>query len=160
MERTIWKLKKIYKIIIIINLKYMQYKIPVQIENEDPIVLWLSLRQLTIIIIWWWIWYSIFKSLSTSVWPEIASVPSITVAWIAFAIAKFRIAEMTFLQFIFSFVRQKVNFEERVWQKWVDSFQLIDVWYIINNEWKNEEKIDFKSKMDKINEIEDKIDKI
>jgi hypothetical protein len=32
----------------------MQYKIPVQIENEDPIVLWLSIRQLAIIFIWWW----------------------------------------------------------------------------------------------------------
>ena len=29
----------------------MQYKIPVQIENEDPIFLGLSLRQLTIIMI-------------------------------------------------------------------------------------------------------------
>jgi hypothetical protein len=30
----------------------MQYKIPVQIENEDPIMLWLSLRQLMIIMVW------------------------------------------------------------------------------------------------------------
>lgn len=135
----------------------MQYKIPVQIENEDPIVLGLSLRQLTIIIIWGWIWYSLFKSLAASLWPEIAAVPSITIAWIAFAIAKFRIAEMTFLQFIFSFVRYKVNFEERVWQQWIDSFQPLDIWYLIDNEWKTEEKIDFKSKMDKIEKIEDKI---
>lgn len=29
----------------------MQYKIPVQVENEDPILLGLSLRQLTIVMI-------------------------------------------------------------------------------------------------------------
>ena len=33
------------------NFIRMQYKIPVQIENEDPIFLGLSLRQLTIIMI-------------------------------------------------------------------------------------------------------------
>ncbi len=41
----------------------MQYKIPVQIENEDPILLGLSLRQLTIIMISWAIAYQTFKSL-------------------------------------------------------------------------------------------------
>jgi hypothetical protein len=30
----------------------MQYKIPIQIENEDTIVAGLSLRQLTIMMIW------------------------------------------------------------------------------------------------------------
>ena len=54
----------------------MQYKIPVQIENEDPIFLWLSLRQLGIIMIGWWISYSIFGSLVNSVGFEIAIIPS------------------------------------------------------------------------------------
>jgi hypothetical protein len=45
----------------------MQYKIPVQIENEDPIVLGLSLRQLAILMIGGGIAYSIFTGLAPSV---------------------------------------------------------------------------------------------
>jgi hypothetical protein len=45
----------------------MQYKIPVQIENEDPIFLGLSLRQLTIIMIGFSGAYGIFQSLAPSV---------------------------------------------------------------------------------------------
>lgn len=40
----------------------MQYKIPVQVENEDPIFLGLSLRQLMIIMIGWGFAYMIFQS--------------------------------------------------------------------------------------------------
>ncbi len=36
---------------VILTEKSMQYKIPVQIENEDVIVLGLSLRQLTIMMV-------------------------------------------------------------------------------------------------------------
>jgi len=106
----------------------MQYKIPVQIENEDPIFLWLGLKQLAIMVVWGWIWYNIFKALVDSLWPEVAAIPSVIVFVIAFAIAKFRIAWMTFLNFIYSFIRFKVNLEERKWIKWVDSFQAIDIW--------------------------------
>jgi len=42
----------------------MQYKIPVQIENEDPIFLGLSLRQLIIIMIAFSIAYGIFTGLA------------------------------------------------------------------------------------------------
>lgn len=138
----------------------MQYKIPVQIENEDPIFLWLSLRQLTIIMVWSWIWYSTFKSLAPNLWPEIAAIPSILIVLLAIVIAKFRIAEMTFIQFILSFIRSKVNYETRTWMKWVDSFQPIDIGFLTNNEPVTKEKIDFQSKIDKINALEDKINKI
>jgi hypothetical protein len=138
----------------------MQYKIPVQIENEDPIILWLGLKQLTIIIIWWWIWYNVFKALVNSVWPEIAAIPSIIIIVIAIAIAKFRIAWMTFLNFIYSFIRFKVNLEERKWMKWVDSFQPIDLWFITNIEDKKGETIDMESKIDKLNKLKDNINNI
>jgi len=54
----------------------MQYKIPVQIENEDPIVLGLSIRQLAICIIFFMIAYSLFTSLEQSVGTEVALIPS------------------------------------------------------------------------------------
>lgn len=139
----------------------MQYKIPVQIENEDPIVLGLSLRQLAIIMIGWWIWYSLFTSLAgwwTQV--EIAAVPWLLIFWISVMIAIFKYSEMTFIPFILSFIRYKSNTEERKWQKWVDSFQPIDIWYLTTSDTKKEEKIDFTSKIDKIKEMEDKLNKI
>lgn len=75
----------------------MQYKIPVQIENEDPIFIGLSLRQLAIVIIWWGIWYNIFKALADTTWPEIVAIPAIIILIIAIAIAKFKVAWMTLL---------------------------------------------------------------
>ena len=138
----------------------MQYKIPVQIENEDPIVLGLSLRQLTIIAIWWWIWYSLFTSLWPSVWPEMAAIPSIAIFLIAVLIAIFKYAEMTFVPFILSFIRLKVNYEQRKWLKWVDSFQPIDIGFIVNNDSKTDSNIDFSDKIDKIKNLDNKLDKI
>ena len=58
---------------------FMQYKIPVQIENDDPIFLWLSLKQLVILIVGWAIGYSIFKWLAPGVWSEIAAIPAIVI---------------------------------------------------------------------------------
>ena len=138
----------------------MQYKIPVQIENEDPIVLWLSLRQLVIIMVWWWIWYSLFTSMAPNVGVEIAAIPSIAIALISVIIAIFKYSEMTFIPFILSFIRFKTNISERKWIKWVDSFQPIDIWYLTNVQSKKEEKIDFTDKIDKIKELENKLNKI
>ena len=138
----------------------MQYKIPVQIENEDPIFLGLSLRQLTILMIWSGIGYSIFQSLAPTLWAEIAAIPSLFVAGLSFAIAKFKIAEMSFVRFVLSFVRLKVNVETRKWIKWVDSFSPIYIGFLSSSQEKKEEKIDFKSKIDKINELEDQLNKL
>ena len=139
----------------------MQYKIPVQIENEDPIVLWLSLRQLAIIMVSWWIWYSLFTSLAGSgVWAEIALIPALLIFWIGVMIAIFRYSEMTFVPFILAFVRFKSNTEERKWEKWIDSFQPIDIWYLTSTDSKKVENIDFTDKIDKIKDLESQIDKI
>lgn len=138
----------------------MQYKIPVQIENEDPIVFGLSLRQLIIIIVWGWIWYSIFTSLAPNLWPEMAALPWIIIFIISLTIAIFKYSEMTFVPFILSFIRYKINYEERKWIKWVDSFQPIDVWYLTNIDIKQDNKIEFEDKIDKIKELDNKINKI
>lgn len=137
----------------------MQYKIPVQIENEDPILLWLGLRQLTIVMIWFWIWYSIFKSL-IPLWTEIATIPSVTISLIWIFIAVFKYSEMTFVQFILNFIRYKVNLDNRKWVRWVDSYSLIDIWFISNIENKLDNKVDLKDKIEKMKNIEEKINKI
>ena len=138
----------------------MQYKIPVQIENEDPIVAWLSLRQLAILLIGGGIGYSLFNSLAPSTWAEIAAIPSIFIFIIALVVALFKNHEMTFIPFIFSLLRLNIGERNRTWAKWVDSFSKMDIWYIQSSADKKDEIIDFKSKIDKINEIEDKINKI
>ena len=138
----------------------MQYKIPVQIENEDPIVAWLSLRQLAILLIGWWIAYSLFTSLSPNTWAEIAAIPSIFIFMLAVIIALFKNHEMTFIPFLLALLKLNVNEKNRVWVKGVDSFSKMDLWYIQSSSEKVDEKVDFTSKIDKINELGDKIDKI
>ena len=138
----------------------MQYKIPVQIENEDPIIFGLSLRQLIILIIWWAIAYWIFNWLAPNVWTELAALPAIFIWLITLLIAVFKHSEMTFVPFVLNLLRYHTNGKERIWVKWVDSYQPIDIWFISNQEDDKSENIDFQDKIDKIKELDDKLNKI
>lgn len=137
----------------------MQYKIPINIENEDPIVFGLSIRQLAIIFAWFWIWYACFKSLEPVIWIKMAAIPAIIFSGIWSIIAVFKVAEMTFMVFLFAWIRSFVNQKERFWQKWVDSFSALDIGYIINIQNKTE-KVDFWNKMDKIKTLDEQLEKI
>ncbi|MDD3145518.1 MAG: PrgI family protein [Candidatus Gracilibacteria bacterium] len=137
----------------------MQYKIPVQIENEDPILLGLSLRQLSIIMIGFGIGYSAFKSL-ISIGTEVAAIPAIIIATTSVIIAVFKYSEMTFTHFVLSFIRYKVNLDTRKWVKSVDSYSLMDIGFVTNIENKVDNKVDFNDKINKIKDIEDKLNKI
>jgi len=139
----------------------MLYKIPVQIENEDPIVLWLSLRQLTIIMIFWWLWYMTFSSLNQSMWNEIALIPALIITWIWILIAIFKQYEMTFVPFVLAVLRYNINFKERYWDMWVDSYNALEIWVIYwSNEKKYDDKISNSDKLEKIKKIEEKLSKI
>ncbi len=137
----------------------MQYKIPVQIENEDPIVLWLSLRQLMIIVAWGWLAYMIFTSLSKSLWWDIALLIAFPVLALFIAVAIFKYSEMTFIPFVLAFIRYKVNLPERKWTKWVDSFWALDIGYIAQTT-KVDKKVDFWDKLSKIKKLDDQLEKI
>ncbi len=108
----------------------MQYKIPVQIENEDKIFLNLSIRQLTIMMIGGGIGYSIFKSLEPNVGAQVALFPAIIVVGIGIVVALFRHTEMTFLPFMLNLIRLNLNVSNRVWSKWVDSYPNIEIGYL------------------------------
>ncbi len=138
----------------------MQYKIPVQIENEDPIVLWLSIRQLTIIMIWFWIAYSIFKSLEPNTWAEIAFIPSFLIGWIAVLIAIFKYSEMTFIPFLLAFLWYNIKMKERIWRNTIDSYNALEIWTITVENKKDEKVIDLNDKKSKINSLEDNLNKI
>ena len=138
----------------------MQYKIPVQIENEDPIVLGLSLRQLAIIMAWWWLAYSIFNGLVPQVGKEIAAIPAILIFWITLMIALFKQYEMTFIPFMLALLRFNINYKERIWQKWVDSFSPLDIGHITNAQEKKDSQVTLKNKSEQIQELSQKLDKI
>lgn len=95
----------------------MQYKIPVQIENEDKIFLNLSLRQLTIIMIGGGFGYSVFKSLEPSIGADMALFPTLIIIGLTLVIALFKHTEMTFVPFLLNLIRLNLNVGNRVWSK-------------------------------------------
>ena len=138
----------------------MQYKIPVQIENDDPIFLGLSLKQLIILMIWWAITYMIFNWLAPSVWAEIASIPAFLIAIITLIIVLFKHSEMTFIPFVLNFFRQKVNSDPKIWSKWIDSYEQIEIWFVTQDIQKKKKHIELESKKSKLEKIQDKLNKI
>lgn len=135
----------------------MQYKIPVQIENEDPIMLWLSLRQLAIIMAWFWIAYWIFKSVEPNFGWEVAILFAWPVAFIWVAVAIFKIHHMSFVPFVLAWARGMINAKERHWQKWVDSYMPMDIWYVTLDNVTLEKKYETDSSLDKMKSLEDKL---
>ena len=137
----------------------MQYKIPVQIENEDPIFLGLWLKQLAVIMIWWGIAFQVFDSLKGA-WKEIAAIPALLILGLTILIAVFKHSEMSFIPFVLAIIRRNINWTQRKWVKWVDSFQPMDIGYVKNFANKKEAKISFEYKLDKLQNLEEKINKI
>lgn len=138
----------------------MQYKIPVQIENEDPILLGLSLKQLTVVMLGFGLAYMIFTSLQGKTGAEIAAIPSGFIAILTVLIVVFRQYEMTFIPFVLAFLRKNMFASERTWQWTVDSYQPIDVWYVTDEEQKKQENIDIWTKIDSMSELQEKLKKI
>ena len=138
----------------------MQYKIPVQIENEDPIFLGLSLRQLMILMIWFSFAYLIFTSLEPSTWAEIALIPSGLVGILTTMIAIFKQYEMTFIPFVLALILLNSFDKERKWEQGVDNFQPLDVWFLVATETKKKDSIDLSKKIDTMQDIQEKLKKI
>lgn len=111
----------------------MQYKIPIQIENEDTIVLWLSLRQLGIIMGFGGVAYAIFKSLEPQIGTA-AMVLAIIVAVIGVGIALVRVSEMTFLPLVLNYFRLSLNGQERIWSMGAWSYHEFEIGYVIQSQ--------------------------
>lgn len=138
----------------------MQYKIPVQIENEDPIFLGLSLRQLFVVMVSFSLAYWIFGTLAPSTGWEIALIPSGFIAGLGLAIAKFKYNEMTFIPFILSLIRLNIFPRQRKWDNWIDGFQSIDIGFLSSEAEKKQENIDMSNKVGTIDELNEKLKKI
>ena len=138
----------------------MQYKIPVQIENEDPILLGLSLKQLAVIMVGFGIAYMIFTSLAPRTGPEIALIPSWIIGIIAVLVAIFKQYEMTFIPFVLALLRMSINPKQRSWSAGIDSYQPLDIWYVTNEDKKTQKDIDIWTKIDSMSELQEKLKKI
>lgn len=109
----------------------MQYKIPLQIENEDTIVAGFSMRQIIVMMIWWWVGYAIFRALETTLGPQISLIFAVPPVIIGIVVAMTNIAEMTFLPAVLNFSRLQLNARERVWSQGTDSYSDMEVGYVI-----------------------------
>lgn len=108
----------------------MQYKIPLQIENEDIIVAGLSLRQLIIMMVWGGLAYTVFKNMWPKVWAPVAAFFAAPLAIIGITIALTKIYEMTFLPTILNYIRLSLNAKSRIWSVGTDSFSDLEVGYV------------------------------
>lgn len=109
----------------------MQYKIPIQIENEDTIVLGLSLRQLIIMMVWGGVAYGLFKYLEPRIGAEIALIVfAAPIAIVGIVIALVRVSEMTFLPVILNTIRLSLNSKARPWSQGTDSYTELEIGYI------------------------------
>ncbi len=100
----------------------MQYKIPIQVENEDTIILGLSLRQMGIIIVGLILAFGFFNRFQATLPKTPLVIICILIAGGFFIVAKFRTHEMTFLPFILNLARYKINGngaqgEGRIWTR-------------------------------------------
>lgn len=113
----------------------MQYKIPIQIENEDTIIFDLSLRQMGIIIVWVILAFGLFNKFQGTIPNTPLFIVCVIIIGIFFVVAKFRTHEMTFLPFILNLARYKINGngwngQGRVWIRGVDSYSPLEIGYV------------------------------
>lgn len=113
----------------------MQYKIPIQVENEDTIILGLSLRQMGIIIVGLILTFGFFNKFQETIPKTPLIIICIVNAGIFFLVAKFRTHEMTFLPFILNLARYKINGngakgDGRIWTRGIDSYSPLEIGYV------------------------------
>jgi len=113
----------------------MQYKIPIQVENEDTIILGLSLRQMGIIIVGLILAFGFFNKFQETLPKTPLIIVCVLMAGIFFLIAKFRTHDMTFLPFILNLARYKINWngakgDGRIWTRGVDSYSPLEIGYV------------------------------
>ena len=108
----------------------MQYKIPIQLENEDKIIFGLSFRQLGILLVGGMISYLLFTRYQGLIDTPILTGIAVMILAIFFLIAKFRVAEMTFLPYLLNLARMKINGTQRMWSQGVDSYSGVRLGYV------------------------------
>lgn len=143
----------------------MQYKIPVQIENEDRIILGLSLRQLIIILIGGAFAYMTFQKVAGLSGQAggadgsklVGGVLAFIILAVAVVIAKFNNHEMTFLPFVLNWLRLRVNGAQRAWGQGVDSVPPLQVGFVTAPARADQKKSHSKAQHEIYASLEDKL---
>ena len=138
----------------------MQYKIPIQIENEDVIVASLSLRQLMIMMIWGGIGYGVFKYAEPRVGATIALWFGGPFLLIGIVVSLIKISEMTFLPATLNFFRLSLNARSRMWSQGADSYSEMDIEYVTPSNPVKEAKANKSYEQMSSNEFDDNIGKL
>ncbi len=93
----------------------MRAKVPQNVEREDQILPFLTIRQLVIMAIWWWVSYIIFSILSKmfyiALWGPVVLFPLI----IAGLIAYITINGITFSKWILLIIEHTLTSKKRIW---------------------------------------------
>jgi len=113
----------------------MQYKIPIQIENEDTIIFDLSLRQMGIIIVGVVLAFGLFNKFQGAIPNTPLFIVCAIIIGIFLVVAKFRTHEMTFLPFMLNLARYKINGngnngQGRMWIRGIDSYSPLEIGYV------------------------------
>ena len=67
---------------------------------------------------------------------------------------------MTFVPFVLAFILLKSFPKERRWEQSVDSFQALDIGWIVASESKKKDSIDLQEKINTMQELQEKLKKI
>lgn len=95
----------------------LQYKIPQNVEIEDKIVAFLTMRHLIICGIGFGIAYVIYISLAKTYYAEVWLPPVIIVSLITVAIAFVEIKHIRFVKWFFLILEGMINPRKRIWDK-------------------------------------------
>ncbi|MFA6080094.1 MAG: PrgI family protein [Candidatus Gracilibacteria bacterium] len=123
----------------------MQYKIPIQVENEDTIILGLSLRQMGIIIVGLILAFGLFNKFDGQVPKTPLAIVCVLIVGVFFLVAKFRTHDMTFLPFLLNLARYKINGNGangtgRIWTRGVDSYSPLEMGYVRPDQYEEKNK--------------------
>jgi hypothetical protein len=67
---------------------------------------------------------------------------------------------MTFIPFILAFIRFNIFPRLRVWDNTVDSYQAIDIGFLVSEQEKKTENVDMSTKAESMRELQEKLKKI
>jgi len=137
----------------------MRFKVPQNVEREDRIIAFITLRQFIILVIGGGITYSLYINMSKVYYWEVWSIPVFLIGGLTLAIAFLSIKDLNFFDLILLLIERILIPRRRIWTGGADVFY-IDSKFIKKEESKIKEKgtdrkVETKNQLDKITDILD-----
>jgi len=99
----------------------MQFKVPQNVQREDTIIGPITFKQLLILGIGGGITYAVYMLLATRYFIEIWLGPVLILGGLTVAFAFLKIHEMTFHQYLMSYIEFNFRAKKRIWSKGADT---------------------------------------